>query len=84
MSYCRPPDHKKLVVLSCQYLGFEITQILLIFNTFCMLSWDVRSFVWVGEGGLHICIKHSSSNLWPISSCVTVAYEMTNFLSVKH
>lgn len=45
-----------------------------------MWSWDVRSF-WVG--GLHICIKHSSSNLWPISSYVTVAFEVTDFLSVK-
>ena len=49
MPYCRPPDHKKLVVLSCLYLSFEITQ-KLIFNTFCMLSWDVRSF-FLGGGG---------------------------------
>jgi hypothetical protein len=37
----------------------------------------------LGGRGLHICIKHSSSNLWPISRCVTVAFEMTDFLSVK-
>ena len=55
---------------------------LFIFNTFCMFSWDVSFFV--GEGGeFHICIKHSSSNLWPVSSCVC-GIQMTDFLSVKH